>query len=94
MVQQEYNDEPLSFSCMVEVNQEITLILPIIPLLLEERLGMNGSQSFRFSYTIRAEEYKRDSILDKVVPIGLEKYLEDIDRHWIQHTDDCTMRNK
>ena len=24
----------------------------------------------------------------------MENYLEDIDRHWIQHTDDCTMQNK
>ena len=35
-----------------------------------------------------------DSILDKVVPIGIDNYLEQIDRHWIQHIDDFTMRNK
>ena len=35
-----------------------------------------------------------DSILDKVVPTGIDNYLEQIDRHWIHHIDDFTMRNK
>ena len=43
MVQQEYYDEPVNFSYMAEVNQEVATILPILPLLLEERLGMNVS---------------------------------------------------
>ena len=32
--------------------------------------------------------------MDKVVPTGIDNYLDDIDRHWIQYTDDCKMRNK
>ena len=31
--------------------------------------------------------------MDKVVHTGIENCLEDIDRHWIQYTDDYTMRN-
>ena len=94
MVQQEYYDEPVNFSYMAEVNQEVAAILPLLPLLLERRLEMNFSQYFRYFYTIGTEGYKWDSTLDKMVPIGMENYLEDIDRHWIQHTDDCTMQNK
>ena len=55
---------------------------------------MNIFQYFRSSYTIGTEGYKQDSTLDKVVPIVTEIYLEDMDRYWMQHTDDCTMRNK
>ena len=43
MVHHEYDDEPINFSYMVEANQEVAAILPILPLLLEERLGMNVS---------------------------------------------------
>ena len=55
---------------------------------------MNVSQYFHSSYTIGTEGYKWGSSLDKVVPTCIENYLEDIDRHWIQDTDDCTIRNK
>ena len=55
---------------------------------------MNVSQYFRSSDTIGTEGYKWDNTLDKVVPTGIENYLEYIDQHWIQYTDDCTMRNK
>ena len=55
---------------------------------------MNVSQYFHSSYTIGTEGYKWGSSLDKVVPTYIENYLEDIDRYWIQHTDDYTMRNK
>ena len=52
MVQQEYDDEPVNFSYMAEVNQEVAAILPLLPLLLERRLEMNFSQHFRYFYTI------------------------------------------
>ena len=52
MVQQEYYDEPVNFSYMAEVNQEVVAILPLLPLLLERRLEMNFSQYFRYYYTI------------------------------------------
>ena len=52
MVQQEYDDEPVAFSYMTEVNQEVAAILHILLLLLEGRLGMNFPQYFHFSYTI------------------------------------------
>ena len=55
MVQHEYDDESVTFSYMAEVNQEVAAILPILPLLLEGRLGMNVSQYFRSSYTIGTE---------------------------------------
>ena len=51
MVQQEYDNEPVIFSYMAEVNQEVAAILPILPVILEGRLGMNVSQYFRSSYT-------------------------------------------
>ena len=70
MVQQEYDDEPVTLSYMAEVNQEVATILPILLLLLEGRLGMNVSQYFRSSYTIGTEGYKWDNTLDKVVPTG------------------------
>ena len=94
MVQQEYDDEPVTFSYMVEFKQEVAAILPILLFLLEGRSGINVSQYFHSSYTIGTEGYKWDHTLDKVVPTSKDTYLEDIDRHWIQHTDDCTMRNK
>ena len=94
MVQQKYDDESVTFSYLEEVNQEVAVILPILILLLEGRLGMNVSQYSRSSYTIRTEGYKRGGTLYKVVPTGIEHYLEDIDRHWVQYTDDCMLRNK
>jgi len=54
---------------------------------------MNVSQYFCSSYTIRTKENERDSTLDKIVPIGVDNSLKEIDRHWIHHTDDFTMRN-
>ena len=94
MVQQEYDDEPVKISYMAEINHKVAAILSIFLLFFEGRLGMNVSQYFRSSYTIGTNEYKWDSILDKVVPIDIDNYLVDIDIHWMQHTDDCTMKNK
>ena len=54
---------------------------------------MNISQFFRSLYTIVIEGYKWDNTLDKAVPTGINKSLEEIDRHQIQHKDDFTMRN-
>ena len=36
-----YDDESVTFSYMMEVGQEVAVILPILLLLLEGRLGMN-----------------------------------------------------
>ena len=79
---------------MAEVNHGVTSILHILPLVLQGRLDMNVFQYVRFPYTIRTEGYKWDSTLDKVVPIGIDNSLEEIDRHWIQYTDDFTIRSK
>ena len=84
----------LYFSYMVEVNQEVAAILPILSFLVEGILRMKLSQYFRPSYTIGTEEYKWDSTLDKIFSTGIINYLEKLDRHWIHHTDDFTMRNK
>ena len=81
MVQHDYDDEPVAFSYMAEVNQEVAAILHILPLILEGRLVINVSQYFPSSYTIGTEGYKLDSTLDKAVPIGIDNYLEKIDRH-------------
>ena len=79
---------------MVKDNQAVAAILIIIPLLLEGRLGINVSHYFHSSYTIGTEEHKWNSTLDKMVPTGIDNYLEEIDRHWIQYTYNFTMRNK
>ena len=94
MVQQTYDDEPVTFSYMAESSQEVASILPILPLLLEGRLGMNVSQYFRSSCTIGTDGYQWDYDLEKVVPIGDDNQLEDVDKHWIQHTEDYPTRNK
>ena len=94
MVQQQYDDEPVTLSYMAEVNQEIAAILPIFPLLLEGILGLTLSCYFRWYYSIGIEEYKWDEGLDKVIPTGEDNYLEEIDRHWIQHIEDYDTRNK
>ena len=46
MVQQQYDNEPVTFSYMVDVSQEVTAILPILLLLLEGRLGMEFIVTF------------------------------------------------
>ena len=38
MVNEQYDDEPVTFSYMVEISQEVAVILPILLLLLEGRL--------------------------------------------------------
>ena len=73
---------------MAEVSQEVTGILPILPLLLEGRLGMIVSRYSRSSYSIGTEEYEWDEGLDKVIPTEDDKYLKEIDRHWVQHIED------
>ena len=94
MVQQQYDDEPVTFSYMAEVSQEVAGILPILPLLLAGRLGLTVSRHFRSSYTIGTEGYVWDEGLDKVIPTREDNYLEEIDKHWIQHTEDYDTRNK
>ena len=94
VIQQEYDDAPVTFSCMAEVDQEVAGMLPIFPLLLEGWLGMNVSRYFCSSYTIGTEGYQWNSTVDKVIPIDAKYSLEEIDRHWIQHADDFKMRNK
>ena len=79
---------------MAEVSQEVAGILPILPLLLAGRLGLTVSRYFRSSYTIRTEGYACDEELDKVIPTREDNYLDEIDRHWIQHTEDYDTRNK
>ena len=85
MVQQRYDDEPVTFSYMVESSQEVASILPILPLILEGRLGMNVAQYFRSSCTIGTDGYQWDDNLEKVVLIGDNNQLEDVDKHWLQH---------
>ena len=94
MVQQEYDDESVTFLYMAEVSHEVVVNLPIPPLFLEGRLGMNVSRYLRSSYTIETKGYQWDNTLNKVNRTGAYNYLEEIDRHWIQHTDNFTMRNK
>ena len=79
---------------MAEVSQDVIAILPIPPILLEGRLGMNVSRYLQSSYTIGTEGYQWDNTLNKVNPTGAYNYLEESDRHWIQHIDEFTMRNK
>ena len=94
MVQQQYDDEPVTFSYMTEVSQEVADILPILPLLLEGRLGLTVSFYFRPSYSIGTEGYAWDEGLGNVIPTREDNYLEEIDRHWMQHTEDYNTRNK
>ena len=94
MVQQCYDDEPTTFSYMAEFSQEVAAILPMLPLLLEGRLRMNINRYFHSSYTIETEGYELDENLDKVIPTGEENQLQDINRNWLQHTEEYTMRNK
>ena len=81
MIQQQYDDELVKFSCMVEIGQEFIASLPILSLSLERRLGMNVSHYFRSSYTRKTEGYQWGTILYKVVPTGADNYLEEIDRY-------------
>ena len=52
VAKQKYDDEPVTFSYMAEISQEVAAVLPIIPLLLKGRLGMTVSRYFRSSYSI------------------------------------------
>ena len=79
---------------MAEVSQEVAGILPILPLLLAGKLGLTVSRYFRSSYTIGTEGYACDEELDKVIPTREDNYLDEIDRYWIQHTEDYDTSNK
>ena len=79
---------------MAEVSQEVTGILPILPLLLEGRLGLIVSRYFLSSYSIGIEGNEWNEGLDKVIPTGEDNYLEEIDRHWVQHIEEYGTRNK
>ena len=58
MVHQQYDDALITFFYMADVSQEVAAILPILPLLLEGRLGMKVARYFRSSYSIGTEDYK------------------------------------
>ena len=94
MVQQTYDNEPVTFSYMVELIQGVASILPILPLLLEGRLGMNVAHYFRLSCTIGIDGCKWDDNLEKVIHIGDDNQLKDVDKNWVQHTEDYPTRNK
>ena len=79
MVQQQYDDVPVTFFYMTKVSQEVAAILSIRSLLLEGLLDMKVSRYFRSSYSIGTEGYKWDEGLDKVIQTGIDKYLEEID---------------
>ena len=55
---------------------------------------MKATHYFQSSYLIEIEEYKLDEKSDIVIPTGTNNFLEKIDMHWIQHTDDYDTRNK
>lgn len=40
MIQQQYDDEPVTILYIAEVNQEVSTLLPILPFLLEGKLGI------------------------------------------------------
>ena len=46
MIQHTYDNEPVTFSYMAESSQEVSSILPILPLLLEGRLGIKVAHYF------------------------------------------------
>ena len=55
---------------------------------------MTVSRCFRSSYSIGTDGYEYDEGLDKVISTGDDNYIEEIDMHWIQHTEDYDTRNK
>ena len=55
---------------------------------------MKVDRYLRSFYSIGTEGYKWDDELDKESPTRTDNYLEEISRHWIQHTDDYDTRNK
>ena len=75
----------------MESSQEVSSIFPLI---LEGRLGMNIAHYFRSSYMIVTDGYKCDDDLEKMVPIGDDNQLEDVDKYWVQHTEDYPTRDK
>ena len=79
---------------MAKVSQEVAFILPILPLLLEGRLGLIVSRYSRSSYSIGTKGYEWDEGLDKFIPTGDDTYLKEIDRHWVQHIEDYDTWNK
>ena len=81
MVKEQYDDEPVTFSYMVEISQEVAVILPILLLLLEGRLWMTVSRYFLSSYSIGIDGYEWDDELDKVISTRACNYLEEIDKH-------------
>ena len=82
IVQQQYDDEPVTIFHMAEVNQEVTGILPILPLLLEGQLG------------IGIEGCEWDAGLDIIVSTKVDNYLEEIDKYWIQLAKDYDTKNE
>ena len=69
-------------------------MFPILPLLLEVRLGTKVARYFLSSYSKRTEGYKWDEELEKVIPTRTYNYLGEIDRYWIQHIYSYDTRNK
>ena len=58
MIQQKYDNDLVTFFCMIDVSQEVSSLLPILPLLLDHILGMKVDNFFRSTYTIGTEGYQ------------------------------------
>ena len=65
MVQQKYDNEPVTFPHMSKSIQEVASIFPTLALMLKGRLGMDVGRYFRSSYTKGIYSYKKDKDLDK-----------------------------
>ena len=90
MVEQDYEDFPTKFSYLASVQDEVSAILPVLPLILVGRLGPAANAWFLPTHTLGTDGYRYDTAADRIVPIDSSSNLETIDRLWDQSDEGFT----
>jgi hypothetical protein len=84
MVEQDYEDCPTKKWYMSSLQDEVSAILPVLPLILVGRPGEAAQAWFRPSHTLGTDGYCYDHNFDRIVPINTGSNLAAVDRLWDQ----------
>jgi hypothetical protein len=90
MVEQDFEECPTKFSYLSALQDEVSAILPVLPLILVGLLGPEAAAWFMPSHTLGTDGYRYDAPSDRVVPIDSGSTIANIDRNWEQSDEGFT----
>jgi hypothetical protein len=90
MVEQGFEDCPTKFSYLASLQDEVSAILPVLPLILVGRLRQAARAWFLPSHTLGTNGCRDDAESDRIVPNDSGSNLEAVDRLWDQSDEGFT----